>query len=620
MAKIKKLSEEVINLIAAGEVVERPASAVKELIENSIDAKSKKINLYIEGDGTELIKVVDNGIGMDKEDALLAFTQHATSKISTKSDLDNINSYGFRGEALASISAISKKTTVNTKTEQSEAVTVINENSILLLKENRQETNGTTIIIENLFEKTPVRKKFLKKSGTEIKHIHNTFLQTAIPHININFELYIDNKEALKLTKVNSIRDRLFEIFGTKFTNNTYESAYEINNINIKSVIGNSFLGQKKNNTQYIFINDRYIKSPLIHQAVRDAYRGFIHTDLQPSYLLFIKIKPETVDVNVHPRKLEVRFNDEQLIYKSVFTAIKTTLLDQSKISTTEKFNFTNKIESTNLPEKYTSYSTPQVNANDPFKNNNKHKTNYSIQQAIDFTKNLYNKEFVDNNVYVNDIVDVKYQNKPIQKNSLNLNSKKYLQIFNTYILIESDNKLIIIDQHASAEKIIFEKLIKQLGNIKTKPLLIPEIISFATTHEKNEIIDLQEELKSLGVYISDFGLKEIQVTEIPEILNENINIENLLKECLSDKETSSIIYDKHLLDEMKISHSVYIKIATIACHGSIRAGQVLSNEEMANIVEGILLLEEPGNCPHGRPILWSINKSEIENNFNRNI
>ncbi len=634
MSKIKKLPQNLVNLIAAGEVVERPASALKEILENAIDAKSTKIVVRIENAGNQLIQVEDNGVGMDQADALMAFEQHATSKISTEEDLNKIYTLGFRGEALASISSVCQKLNIETKQENGQATKVTNSNGSLTQEESAKTSTGTILSVYGLFENIPARKKFLKNEATEFKHIAQTFINTAIPNLDIHFELWHNNKEIYKLTKVTNFKDRIFEIWGNTISKHIFEPVeYNSTGLKVTAFLGSTEVGRKSGDIQYVFVNNRCINNKTIYQAAVEGYRGFLHKDLKPTYFYFLQVDPAEVDVNIHPRKNEVRFNNNQLIFQAIYTITKKTLENSSKQALTQAINSENN-QSDNLykyesslnrstsdtltspntftpVQKIASYM-PKV-ASDPNSTSYLQKS-YSkptVQDALSFTRMLIEKDsttssnsFTPENT---EIVDTPLTN--IQ----NLNP---LQVFNTYIVFEKGEDVIFVDQHAAAEKINFERLYKSYGAIKTKPMLVPEIVSLKK-FEKEELLSRKEELAKSGIIIDDFGSDTVQVLEIPEIL-EKLDVTNYIQEILNPSNEFSKTFNK---DEYNnLTYEAYILIATQACHGSIRAGQKLSIEEMKKILLDLLSLKNPYNCPHGRPVMWQLERSEIEKSFKRKI
>jgi len=613
MAKINVLSQNLINLIAAGEVVERPASALKELIENSIDAKASKIIVHIEDYGNKLIEVKDDGSGMDEEDAHLAFKQHATSKIKSEEDLHNIKSMGFRGEALASISAVAEMIVIETKIQNGQPVKLqINQDNVKSLPATQTE-KGTKISIHNIFKNVPARKKFLKSTSTELKYLTNTFIETALVNTDIHFELYHNNKFVYRLTQTHNIYERIFEIFGNDITKGLYEeSEVEMFNCKIKVLLGSPEFAKKTSSLQYTYVNDRFTVSKLISSAVQEAYKGFIHKDLKPTYFIFIQIDPSKVDVNIHPRKLEVRFENSQEIFRLAYSTIRKILEKKTKALITDNLNLSpNKPAEASYDSSMFSNSKPATPFNEPaFVQDRPSKSssysakprNVKIREALSFTQALMSE------------TQVRQDNT-----KLNINNEKLFQLFNTYILIDNTDKLLIIDQHAACEKILFEKLLSNLGKAKSKPLLVPQIIE-VSLEDKKVILAKADELKELGIIIEDFGQKSIQVTEVPE-LSTNFDIRGYLDEILEPNKDILANYESyHEYNGIKLTREMFMLLATTACHGSIRAGASLSQTEMRNIISDLTKLNNPYNCPHGRPTLWELPKAEIEKNFKRRI
>lgn len=597
--KINILPQDLINVIAAGEVVERPASVVKELVENSVDAKSTFIRVNIKNYGKDLIEVIDNGSGMSKEDARLAFVQHATSKISSKQDLENIISFGFRGEALASISSVSETSELETKTANDDAVFISIASSKINEGNSTKADTGTRISINNLFKNVPARKKFLKSDNTEFRNIVNTFIDIALINIDIHFEIYHNDKLIHRLTKATSIKDRIFEIWGRSSSESFLEEKnVETNLTKIKLILEDPSKTKKNTSLQYIYVNNRRIDSKVIHSAVKEAYQGFIHRDLKPSFIVLLEMDPRIVDVNVHPRKLEVRFEDSQGVFRAVYSATKKTLENTTKQNIENTLERSREIgDEKTLPWESPSYKpqtfTKPYNTSSRVDNIASYDRKPSVNQAISFSK---------------EIMDFKVeetQPEIVQKLS---------QLFNTYIVYEKDDYLVFIDQHAAAEKISFEKLVYQVGAVHTKPLLIPTVIELKS-HQKEELLSNKENLADIGIIIEDFGGNEIQILEIPEII-ENIDFEDYIHEILNNKDDFISMGNQY--QDLQLSREIYNLLALTACHGSIRAGEKLSEEEMRSIISNLKTLKQPNNCPHGRPISWKLKKSEIEKNFKR--
>ncbi len=635
MNKIRILPQNLINLIAAGEVVERPSSVLKELLENSIDAESSKIIVNIKDYGNELIEVKDNGVGMDQENAKMAFKQHATSKINNEEDLHKILSFGFRGEALASISSVAERVELQSKIENGEAVKLTIENTKEDFAKSTQTEKGTKISIYNIFKNIPARKKFLKSNAVELKHLTETFLNIALPHLNIHFELYHNDRLVYRLTKAESFKNRVFEAFGKQTASNLFEmKTFDNGQIKITGYFGKPEIGKKSYNFQYTYVNRRFVINKIVATAVLEAYKGFIHKDLKPAYFLFIEIDPSQIDVNIHPRKTEIRFLNSQEIFRYVYSLCRKTLETSTKsiITDTLQDNFDSENRQDSASNDFFGHTTqkPSFLANDKTSNYSfKQKApKGKVQEALSFTKNLIDssksqnfQEFLNSDseekkALYNDKNEAIIQGSDSQITQQEMKYDKVFQLFNTYILFEKDNKLIMLDQHASAEKILFERLYLNLGELKTKPLLIPEILELKR-HDKELLLEKKEELKNIGIILEDFGQDSIQILEIPEAV-ENIDIQDYIDEVLNMNTDLEKTYESEKDIYPKLNKEVYMLLATTACHGSIRAGQKLEREEMVSIIKNLLTLKNPYNCPHGRPTIWQLERSEIEKNFKR--
>ncbi|MCA9381316.1 hypothetical protein KC678_03555, partial [Candidatus Dojkabacteria bacterium] len=374
------------------------------------------------------------------------------------------------------------------------------------------------------------------------------------------------------------------------------------NGIKIKGILGDTHLGKKRQKDQFVYVNNRAIKSGLINQAVVQGYQGHMHRDLKPAYILLLAIDPKSVDVNIHPRKLEVKFDDERTIFSSIYNFVNKNL---EKASREEVFGDEKEEEIFFKPtiRKSTNYIQPK-------KNN----SSFKVNDAINFTKELYSRpsKSISN-------VDILGEENSTGIDNMLISTQDVLQIFNTYICFERDNQFFLIDQHAAAEKILFEKLLENNNNVKTKPLLVAEVVTLDSVHSKELILEQSNELKKLGFIIEDFGKESIQVQEIPELTTID-DFKTLIEELLSSPEELGIEFSSEIIKKFDITKTMYLKLATIACHSSIRAGQSLHREEMAQIANDVLNLKTGNTCPHGRPILWKIKRSEIESTFNRDI
>ncbi len=598
MGKIKKLSTELINLIAAGEVVERPASALKELMENAIDAGSSKVIVNIEEFGTKLIEVIDNGSGMDNDDAINAFIQHATSKISDKTDLLKISSFGFRGEALASISQVSEETIIETQQAEASTGTIARFRSGETTTEQKYvKEQGTTIKVKNLFKNFPARLKFLKSASTENKYLEEIFKGIAFANPHIEFELNIDKKNEYKLPAAKDKLSRIYDIWGKDSAGTFYqEEFYDGTTIQISLIAGKPELAKKANPLQMIYVNQRPISSKLIHAAVNQGYEGSIHRELKPNYVVLVQLDPELVDVNIHPRKMEVKFANEQEIFKLVYGLTKKTLEKHARSAIFSEP--VQRVQTTNdLPFKVSNNapsfkSVPSTGSSKPFS---------TKDEAISFSKILS-----DSVKDISSTGETSYQ----QENF------KPIQVFSTYIVFQKDNQIFIVDQHAAAEKILFEKLVREYTQDKprSKPILVPQIIELKKA-DKEKVLAHTDLCARMGLVLDDFGGNSVRVTEVPELLKD-FDAEGFLDEIIEREE--ELVPLKNFNNDFDLTEDEYYLIATAACHGSIRAGQTLSEYEMVNLLRTIDFIDTTQNCPHGRPIVTKLKREDIEKNFKR--
>ncbi|HRP51650.1 MAG TPA: DNA mismatch repair endonuclease MutL [Candidatus Dojkabacteria bacterium] len=587
---IKLLSPDLINKIAAGEVVERPASIVKELIENSIDAGADKIILKIENGGINYIEVVDNGTGMSEEDAKLALVQHATSKIHSVDDLKNIYTLGFRGEALASISSVSKLK-IHTKSSKEKPIIASTNGERIIVAPGDARNQGTTVIVENIFDQIPARRKFLKSELTEYKNILNTFTKIVLPHYQIGFEFYNNSKLVHSLPKVDTLEKRILQIH-PNLIEKLIPLSFDDKGLRISGFVGHPVFNRRDSSIQYIFVNNRSVMDPVIAKAVKSGFGTNLMHNQYPIYFINIKIDEEKVDVNVHPRKNEIRFDNTKEIFRVVHNSVRNALEKYLKEETFSRFH-TEKTD--------TNIDTNQFNQSE--KSREAHSaqnfktviSSQNTQTSISFTRNIL---LASNNIS--------------QEPELFEIESEILQIFNTYLVIQNGDSVQFIDQHAADERINFEKIEKRFKEESTLPsqkLLLPEILNISKS-EQLMLLENKDLLYKLGFEFKIKGNKT-ELTSIPEGVYSNNN-DKIFSEILASLDESSDTVDKE-------ENSVLKKlIATIACHSSIRAGQKLDNYQARQIFRELLKCSQPYSCPHGRPIIWIINKSDLEKNFKR--
>lgn len=602
---IIKLHQNLINKIAAGEVVERPASVLKELIENSIDAKATKITINIENAGTKLIEVIDNGTGMNKDDAVIACDSHSTSKITTMQDLEDIHSMGFRGEALASISAVSA-VTLETKSKKNQVGTLVTiDNGKKVKIEEISTTNGTKISVKNLFDNIPARKKFLKSHSTEYKHILVIFYNYALAFPNIHFILSHNNKlihnlpANIKDNFNKELKTRINDLFGDKISSKLVPIFYDAPRLQIFGFAGHPSIARSHRSYQLIFLNKRPITDRLISKAVYDSYQGLMPKGKYPIFFIFLNIDPLQVDVNVHPRKSEVRFENPQQIFKAVKQASNQSLLkflqkDSAKAleeyshfnKTVPNFDFKQKTAGKTISHKSSAYKPQQLL--------DKRTKQQKISQSIKFTEEL---------------LKTHDKSTPFAIYT----TPRAFQVLNEFIIIEKDNCLQIIDQHAAAERVTYERLKEQLtkNKVETQKLLIPETIELNKI-EFQLLNENRKNLSNLGIHISIFGKSAFKVEEIPALIAKT-NIKELISDIVAE------LNDEIALKKPKSFENIQDHlIATLACHSSIRGGMKLQHEEINDLVNNLLKCKNPYSCPHGRPIMWKISKHDLEKKFER--
>lgn len=633
MKRINLLDEATSNKIAAGEVVEGPSSVVKELIENSIDANAKNIIIEIEEGGTSLIRIIDDGDGIHPDDIKKAFLPHATSKIKTSEDIYSINTLGFRGEALPSIAAVSKLN-IKSRIESEEfgRELYIEGGDIKDFKECGINV-GTTIEVKELFYNVPARKKFLKSNSREGAIITDIVNRIAISNPNISFKLFNGAKKVVHTFGNGNLKDTLRTIYGRNITDNLiyFESADD--KITLYGYIGKEEISRGSRNNQSIFVNGRYIKHKTIVAAVENAFKSFSTCNKFPFFTLFIEVFPEYVDVNIHPTKAEIKFDDERSMFGRVFhtvhDAFKKEVFDSFEITPSEKESFKEpEVENVKLDiaplmqEKVhvsipldlkSNYSEEATDINkevvkEDFNIGSNYSNNYSTS-SIDST--IKNNEHVDNSSLDEEIP----KEEPVKEEVVEERVAKFppLRIigqFNkTYIIGEYDETLYLIDQHAAHEKMLFEKYLKNIeeGNIIIQPLLIPTIVDLSVDdfcyYEENAEI-----FKNAGFTLEEFGGNTLALKEVPYFLGKLdakslfLNILDNLKEMGSGK-TSEVKYNK---------------IATMACKSAVKANDQLTEMEMVSLIEDLRYINDPFHCPHGRPTIIKFSNYEIEKMFRR--
>lgn len=580
MGNIVLLDDLTINKIAAGEVIERPANVVKELVENSIDAGADNIVIEVKNGGKTFIKITDNGKGIRQDDMAISLERHATSKIRKVEDLEKTYTMGFRGEALASISAISTLTMQSkTKDEFTGTKIVAKAGNIIETEECGMQV-GTTILVENLFFNTPVRYKFLKQDATEFRYIKDWVQKVALANPNISFRLLNDGKNVFFSNGNGNILDIIYLMYGKEIKENLLEVNYESDNIKVTGVIGNTLISRDNRKEQIIFLNKRNIKNNVLINSADQAFKGAVGIGKYGFYILNLDMPANFYDVNVHPTKMEVRFKDEDKIYKVVYHAIKSTML---------KFEFLGNNENEEHNEEY-------------IENEYEFLTNeYSEKSSNSKSENQEQKE-VEHNI----IANINSKNELRKRGEARTVKYKYIGIlFRTFIIIEVENEIFLIDQHAAHERVLYEKIkenYKQKVSQNSQMMLLPEVINL--THIEMEFVKNNIEIfKNTGFDIEIFGENSVKINGIPDLEYK--------------AKTQNIFMD--ILDEMLTNERTSIKdveerfIATVACKAAVKANMDLSVPEVENLIQSLLSLNNPYTCPHGRPTTIKISKEYLE-------
>ena len=696
MGNIVLLDDLTINKIAAGEVIERPASVVKELVENSIDAGATNINIEIKNGGISYIRITDNGKGIMPDDMEMAFERHATSKIRNASDLETVTSMGFRGEALASIAAISKVEMIS-KTGENEIGYKVNVQAGKII--NKEETGcskGTIITITDLFFNTPVRYKFLKKDFTEAGYIEDVITRIALIHPEIAIKLTNSGKTIIQTSGNGDIKSVVYGIYGKDVADNILEVNYQYEDIKVTGVIGKPVIARSNRGNQIFFVNKRYIKDKTLTSAAEQAFKGLLTIGKYGFLILNIEMSPSKVDVNVHPAKLEVRFQDENTIFKAVYHAIKETLLKgelvpedkpveikrQETIVTPgeteikkESIKFSDLLQKmvskkeekeVEDPFEYKANPIAEIYSNkygvreeeESYKIQNKQITeetaeedelskmdtqvintqeinerimgkiteldNLKIEENSKNFEEMYAKTFgnlpkTENKEEPKDETKVKTEELEMaEKISMFDNMKdktipkyKFIGIaFATYIIIEIDNELYIIDQHAAHERIMYEKIKKNFysdGEKDSQLMLLPDIINL--THKE---MDIAKEnipvFEKAGFMLEQFGENTIKLTGVPNICID-LDTKQLFLETLDEINTVARTAKQEIEEKF---------IATLACKSAVKANMVLTKDEVDNLMKQLLVLPNPFTCPHGRPTAIHLTKNDIEKKFSR--
>ena len=576
MDLIQVLSKQIANQIAAGEVIQRPSSAVKELMENSIDSGADKIELYIKDAGKSLIKVVDNGSGMSVNDARNCHKRHYTSKIKKINDLFKIKTMGFRGEALASIASISKMEIISKKIENNIGIKIILNDGKIVDESEYVSQNGTTINIKNLFYNVPARRKFLKSNNVELRHITNSFTRIALANPDVEMHFYSDNKRILFLKKSN-FRKRIIDIIGSK-KNELLVPINEITSLaRISGFIGKPEAAKRTRGEQYFFVNGRFIKNNYLNHAIQKGYSDLIGDKYFPSYFINLKIKSDLIDINIHPTKTEIKFENEKEIY-AILRATTRKSLGEYNIAPSIDF-------------------AQEIAFQDSYGSS---KNNYISEPKIKIDKNYnpFNNEF-----FVNENI----QNKQDEIIKFNVNDKNLqpIQFSNKFIIYFANNEINIVHQRRAHKRILYEKILKmKKGSILSQKLLFEQIIEFSIDDVKI-IENIKKKLINIGFLIKIKDVNKVEFNSIPNNLKES-DIKSTIEDIIE-------LHKQNENENTKINSEIAIALSNKL---AIKSSRNLNTLEMNDLIKQLFACENQYTCPSGKKIIKKITNSEIENNF----
>lgn len=599
--RIHSLPTQLINQIAAGEVVERPASVVKELIENSFDAGAKSLNIDINQGGMRLIRIRDDGCGIEKEDLPLALSRHATSKIATLKDLEQVSSMGFRGEALPSISSVARLTLISRISDEECAWSVKADGTEQDYQPQPDpHPQGTTVEVQDLFYNTPARRKFLKTEKTEFSHIENLIKRLALSRFDIGFVLHHNQREVFNLKPADSVAEqenRVSRICGSAFIENSVRIEFEASGLTLTGWVGLPTFSRSQQDMQFFYVNGRLIKDRLVAHAVKQAYQDVLYHGRHPVFVLYLTLDPTLVDVNAHPAKQEVRFRESRLVHDFLYKALHRSLADVRPGSTEN--------EAVEEIEAYSPQSGIPVAESKPvFKETAPHQSSLplSVEEEIQTYARLHSGPFL---------------NEPDESNKTATESESVpplgyavAHLHNIYILSETAKGIILVDAHAAHERVTYERLKLQMakGRIPSQPLLLPLRIKVSSTEA--DLAEQQREFfYALGFDISRLGPETIVIRSIPALLIKS-DVETLIRDVLAD-----IIEHGFSLRIQEYTNQI---LGTAACRGAVRANRRLTIEEMNTLLRDMEKTERSGQCNHGRPTWIELSTGDLDKFFLR--
>jgi DNA mismatch repair protein MutL len=600
MTAIKLLPDLLISQIAAGEVVERPASALKEILENSIDAGATEVSAQLFQGGTRLIRVADNGKGIARDEMALALSRHATSKITTLEDLQNVASLGFRGEALASIAAVSRLMLTSCRTGEIHGWRVEIEGGHLSLPEPAGRVNGTTVEVHDLYFNTPARRKFLKSEATEFSHSEEAFKRIALSRCDIAFTLQHNGLIRSRLPAADA-KTRITAMLGEEFSHNSVYIENDAADLRLSGLAALPAYSRSARDAQYFFVNGRYVRDKLIAHAMREAYRDILHHDRHPAFVLFLEIDANGVDVNVHPTKTEVRFCDPRALHQFIFHAVDKALASPRHVSSASISVHDQTVGKTAIGKKgdafssFSGYSRQKVIPLNP---------PLGVAQAAAFYSTLFRPQTSNTESGFEST-----QGDGVKQSDLPLGFALG-QLLGTYILSQNERGLVIVDMHAAHERILYEKLKFALDNqrVMMQPLLIPATFH-ATSLDMATVEENPTTLRELGFEICAFSPTMLVVRSVPATLKD-ADIVKLAREVLGD------------IREFGASEALTSRrndlLSTMACHGAVRANRMLTFPEMNALLREMETTERAGQCNHGRPTWFEISSADLDRMFMR--
>lgn len=616
MPNIAILNQETIDKIAAGEVVERPCSVVKELVENAIDAGSTAITVEIKEGGISFIRITDNGCGIERDQVAVAFYRHSTSKIRSAEDLLTVKSLGFRGEALSSISAVARVELITKTYDEFTGTRYVIEGSKELSNEEIGAPDGTTFIVKDLFYNVPARRKFLKTAQTEGSYISDMVEKLALSHPDISFKFINNNQTKLHTSGNGNRKDIIYHIFGREISSSLLEVKHECEYFKVEGFIGKPVITRGNRNYENYFINGRYVKSNILSRAIEEAYKSFLMQHQYPFTVLYFTFFSE-LDVNVHPTKMELRFDNNNEIYVELCDTIyailsRKEMIPEVPVDSTpapkkivheykepipepfekRRINEVRAAESRSVYGQSVTSAVKDYSAIEPAVKTPKTSTAYEPAQVVTGTQQTlgdYDKVF------------------------LTESAKKQFsiigQLFKTYWLIEFEDKLYIIDQHAAHEKVLYEKTMARLANKDfTSQRISPPIVMTLDARESEMLEKYRPQIEQFGYEVEHFGGKEYMISAIPDNLF-NIDMKDLFIEMLDDFSNATGRQTPDIITE---------KVASMSCKAAVKGNDKLTLPEINKLIDELLSLDNPYNCPHGRPTIISMSKYEIEKKFKR--